>query len=129
MVVIVTSQLAASAGIDVAQLKIDFQNYKSGKEYDHEFFGKDSLCINSTVLHHVHIIPTDLVEFNRWIFNFEHYRKCTSDRFLYYSCGPGGYLLIDIVNDPGGHASLKNKEVMANLELVAAHFAIYGTIY
>jgi hypothetical protein len=74
------------------------------------------------------MIPTNLNDQKLWIQSFYKNRKRTSDRFLFYTKGFAGYLLIAIVQDPGGHAVLNQKETILVWDQIAKYFAIYGKV-
>lgn len=93
-------------------------------------FAKDAFNRGSKVCRHVHMVPIgddgSLIEWNE---NWENYRKRTSDRILFYANGDSyGYLLIQIVDDPGGHGVFSDKGLLAYLEAVADAFVFHGKL-
>ena len=94
--------------MSVAQLIADFDQWKAmpGRDGETAVFGRNGLNAGSTILSHVHMVPLGTAEAARWKENFRKKRGNKSDRYLFYvDGGPAyGFLLLAIVNDPGGHA-------------------------
>jgi hypothetical protein len=111
-------QLDRDFGVGTAaQLIEDFREWKqpgpSGWD-DHWAFGKDANNRGSTCLFHVHMIPANnSSEEEKWLSNYEADppRSRKSDRLLFYAYGGNriGYLLMELVDDPGGHDVFTDK--------------------
>ena len=115
-----------------AQLLEDFLEWKSSDEEDSSyFFAKDGLNRGSKHLAHAHILPTVSADRAAWDFAYERFRKRTSDRYLFYVDGgfSYGYLLLDIVADPGAHAVWDtHPNNMKALEAAAEAFFFHGSV-
>jgi len=82
-------------------------------------------------LRHVHFIPTDAAAEAKWLEDFadKHKKKRrTSDRYVLYASDPKhGYLIIDMLDDPGAHDLWKNRRTkLANYDNAATDFCTYG---
>lgn len=121
-----------SQGLDPQVLLEDFKLWKSGDDEDDSYiFARDGLNRNSKYLAHAHMLPTLEDALNSWNFAWTKHRKRTSDRYLFYVDGGlvYGYLLLDIVDDPGAHNVWKNEpSKMAALERAAEQFFLSGLI-
>ena len=114
-------------------LATEFAIWKSGHEDDHYDFGKDGLGIRSKVLYHVHMVPKNVVEAEEaWDKAWERYGKRTSDRYLFYAYGGPrlGWLLLDVIDDPGAHLAWEDefREYRQQLETWAQAFTDFGTL-
>lgn len=127
-----SSRLAAIGPTAEQTLIKDFTAWKSGKdEFGHYFFSRDKV---EKGLRHVHIVPknnsVDLATWNRlWKARRPHLRR--SDRYLLYAHdNTHGYLLIQIIDDPGAHNlwQPKNRAVLERYEIVADNFCFNGTV-
>jgi len=87
-------------------LAAEFALWKSGGEDDHYDFGKDGLGLRSKVLYHVHMVPIHVEGAQEaWNKAWARHGKRTSDRYLFYAYGGPrlGWLLLDVIDDPGAH--------------------------
>jgi len=120
-----------SRGLDPELIREEFEKYKSGAEFDHEWFCHDVGSNPREYLRHVHFIPSDLAAEAQWLADFaDPHRKArrTSDRYVLYAWDPRhGYLIIDILDDPGAHTLWKQRhKKLPNYELAATNFCTYG---
>lgn len=119
-------------GLDPNQLLQDFSSWKDSSDPDSCYiFGKDAFNMNSTRLRHVHMVPLfSNDDQEKWNLAWRRFSRRTSDRYLFYADGGvrEGYLLIDILDDPGAHTiwSPANKQILSNWEEIAEKFIIYG---
>jgi hypothetical protein len=114
-------------------LAAEFALWKSGGEDDHYDFGKDGLDLRSKVLYHVHLVPKNVPEAqDAWDKAWERYGKRTSDRYLFYAYGGQrlGWLLLDVIDDPGAHEVWEDafREYRQQLEAWAQDFTDFGTL-
>lgn len=121
----------ASRGLDPESLRKAFSDYKQGDESAHKLFCHDVGSDPGCYLRHVHFIPTDSDSQKDWLemFKDRHKRKRrTSDRYvLYASDASYGFLLIDILDDPGAHNLWKQRRTkLAGYEKVASEFCTFG---
>lgn len=120
-----------SRGIAPEFLRESFAAYKSGDEFSHKLFchdiGSDPRCY----LRHVHFIPTDPESQKVWIDlyrdRFKRKRR-TSDRYVLYAQDKNyGFLLIDILDDPGAHDLwMQRRTKLAGYEKIASDFCTFG---
>lgn len=120
------AKLDASSAQVAATIKAEFLQWKANPQVDHPFFGKDGFNRGSTKVRHVHLRPTIVKKEREWDVKFTDQRKRTSDRYLFYVDGgfSQGYLLIDIIDDPGAHKiwDAANKQVRLDYEACAQRF-------
>jgi len=65
----------------------------------------------------------------KWDEAYEDYKPQTSDRYLFYSDrGRSHYLLVAIVDDPGGHAIWKQRNLVKQWEEIADDFYNLGKV-
>jgi hypothetical protein len=115
----------------IEDIREEFSNYTSGDRLNHPWFCHDVGADPGEYLCHVHLIPTDPENERQWLADFEHsyrYKNRTSDRYVLYACDPRhGYLIIDILDDPGAHDVWKARYTkLPNYELAATDFCTYG---
>jgi hypothetical protein len=130
-----TNQMRAN-GSDLIGLIENFDAWKSDTTHPDTFvFGKDGLNRNSDFLRHVHMVPVnDVAAFDKWVFCYENGRQLVSDRYLFYANGGRayGYLLIALLDDPGGHGiwapTAANRALLREWEEMADNFFHFGTI-
>lgn len=118
-----------SCGLDPEILQADFIDWKSGDEDGSYFFARDGLNRDSKYLAHAHILPTIQDALDKWNSAWSKHRKRTSDRYLFYVDGGllFGYLLLDIVDDPGAHHVWKSEPARVKaLEQAAEQFFMSG---
>ncbi|NHZ36019.1 type II toxin-antitoxin system YafO family toxin [Massilia rubra] len=115
----------------VETIRDEFQYYKSGNEFDHEWFCHDRGADPGSYLSHVHLIPSNPEDEATWLADFENKHKRrhrSSDRYVLYASDPRhGYLIIDILDDPGAHEVWKQRRTkLAGYELAATDFCTFG---
>ena len=114
-----------------------FSNWKtSSDEYNFYLFGKDSEFIFPKIVEgkfkHVHIMPLDNVELQKWDKKWKYKSRKTSNRFLIYAQNQiGDYLLIAILEN--GHNVIKmqnekDKLLMSGYAKIADNFCSNGEI-
>jgi hypothetical protein len=111
----------------------EFAAWKSSGEDDHYDFGKDGLGLGTKVLFHVHMVPLNVPEdHERWDKAWKRHGRRTSDRYLFHAFGGArlGWLLLDIVDDPGAHKvwDPEHRAVRAQLEAWAEAFTATGRL-
>lgn len=132
-----TSSLArdlSAAELDPNQLMVDFSEWKDHDPDEHYLFGKDGFNAGSNNLRHVHIVPLFVAtDQEKWDHAWEsrHGRR-TSDRYLFYADGGKreGFLLIDILDDPGAHTIWMPayRGTRQFWEDIAEQFIVFGTV-
>ena len=127
---VLSKHLAAIDPTAEATLITDFSEWKSGDEFEHPIFCHDQV---ENGLHHVHMVPLNKIEdLKKWDAQMvkKHTRhKRRSDRYLLFADGGRfGYLLIQILDDPGAHALWKNKAALKNYLTVADNFIFNGSV-
>lgn len=132
----ISSQLLTAltaSGQSPELLMSKFSEWKLGDPDDHYWFGRD--VKGSSGLYHVHMVPrNDLNKKKQWDISWGRpgYSKRDSDRYLLYANGGPrlGYLLIDLLEDPGAHGlwAGSQKSRLAALELVADNFIYAGKV-
>lgn len=115
----------------IEDIREEFASYKLGNEFDHQWFCHDVGADPGKYLRHVHFIPTAPQSEAQWLSDFEdrhRYKNRTSDRYVLYACDPRhGYLIIDILDDPGAHDLWKARHThLPKYELAATDFCTYG---
>lgn len=113
-------------------IREEFSAYKSGGEFDHEWFCHEVGPDPGKFLRHVHFIPTNPADEAEWLTDFQDkhkYRRRTSDRYVLYAHDARhGYLIIDILDDPGAHDLWMARHTkLPKYELAATDFCTYGT--
>lgn len=130
------------AGLDPSALMASFSDWQDLRQQaerrhgdpdhpdgDHYEFGKDAFNRGSRVGRHVHLVPIatpgDIEVWNR---AWRRGGRRTSDRLLFYAAGgvAHGFLLLLIVDDPGGHAVFAERDLMSRLEAWADAFVAFG---
>lgn len=111
----------------------EFAAWKAGGEDDHYDFGKDGLGINSKVLCHVHMVPKNVRGAqDAWDKAWARYGRRTSDRYLFYAYGGPrlGWLLLDVIDDPGAHKVWEDeqRDYRLQLEAWAQAFVDFGKV-
>lgn len=133
-----TPMLAESLGNDQAkinQLVSDFKAWKlkGGGDDDHKIFARDGGNRDEPAVRHVHLMPTsNRKERIKWINAYQNYSKRTSDIYLIYADGTPtyGYLLIDVLHDPGAHGIWKSsyKSTRSIWQVMADEFKFNGNV-
>lgn len=123
----------APRGLNSETLRNSFAAYKGGDEFSHKLFCHDIGSDPGCHLRHVHFIPTDPEDLNRWmeLFKIPYKRKQrTSDRYVLYAHDKTyGFLLIDILDDPGAHSLWSQRRTtLAGYEKVASNFCTFGPV-
>ena len=93
-----------STGQSPALLQAKFAEWKSSEPDEHYWFSRE--VIGDFGLLHVHMIPQNETERRKQCeSDWKNYRKRRSDRYLIFANGGPrlGYLLIDLIEDPGAH--------------------------
>ena len=119
-------------GIDPEILRGKFSEYKAGDEHRHFWFCHDIGPNLGDELRHVHMFPSQRSDLDRWTekYNSRGLRKTrTSDRYLLYAHEERhGYLIIDVLDDPGAHDLWKQRRTnLKGYEQTAWEFAVNGT--
>ncbi|NHZ60913.1 hypothetical protein [Massilia genomosp. 1] len=132
-------QRFASLGVSLDRLVDAFEKWKSDPDGRQTLvFGRDIANTGSRYVRHVHMIPVNLVDDlavwkNIYAKNkkFKSNRPQLSDRYLIYADGGRyGYLIIDMINDPGAHEiwTARFKRVRDEWEEIASDFVCLGKI-
>jgi hypothetical protein len=132
IIVNITSQLKQklSGSLTPEKLIERFINWKSGEEYSSYWFGHNKI---ENGLTHVHMAPvTDgdsKTKWNYWWLNNRPHLRRSYCYLLYAYDKLYGYLLIDVLFDPGAHNLWKPnaKQQLENYETVADNFIYNGT--
>lgn len=120
-----------ASGQDPEELKSNFTEWKSGEPEEHYWFSRD--VKGDLGLFHAHLIPrNDLEKRSQWDSDWGDYRKRRSDRYLLYANGGlrYGYLLIDVIEDPGAHDlwTSAQRRRLSNFETIADNFTYFGQV-
>lgn len=128
----------AKLGFNGDELAEFFGDWKSSpqNEYESPLFGKDGYYAGfnvhgQMVLRHVHLPPPDGPARERWLRNYKHRSRKTSNRCLIYATSSNGmdHLLLYVVDDPpGAHQIIAHAEFMQKLAQKAYDFIMDGIV-
>jgi hypothetical protein len=132
-------QRFASLGEDPDRLVHEFEKWKGDPDGRQTIiFGRDVANTGSRYVRHAHMIPmNDADNLALWkkIYaknkKYNSYQPQLSDRYLIYANGGRyGYLMMDIINDPGAHRiwTARFKAVRDHWEEVATDFVCLGKL-
>ncbi|WP_171939402.1 type II toxin-antitoxin system YafO family toxin [Herbaspirillum rubrisubalbicans] len=123
--------LVSSAKIDPEVLRQEFSDYKDGDEFEHPLFCHNVGADHNKYLRHVHFKPFTPDKAKEWELMYESdydYKRRTSDCYVLYAEDKrNGYLIIDLLFDPGAHGIWKLRYTkLAKAEEIAENFCVFG---